>query len=63
MRVVFAWGSNKEGELSLNKSVQQNYDMSGKIPCVNNPEKVAGLRGDNWLRAISSGMSHSIAIS
>ena len=61
-RAVFAWGMNKEGELSLAKSIQTQFDMTGQVICVNNPEKVVGLRGENWPTAIASGKSHSIAI-
>jgi hypothetical protein len=28
-RAVFAWGMNKEGELSLAKSIQTQFDMTG----------------------------------
>ena len=59
---MFAWGINKEGELSLAKTVETMFDQSGKIPCVNNPEKVVGLRGQNWPSMVASGIAHSIAI-
>ena len=38
------------------------FDQSGKVPCVNNPEKVVGLRGANFPSMIASGIAHSIAI-
>lgn len=59
---MFAWGINNSGELSLNKTAEAFFDMSGKVQCVHCPEKVVGLRGDNWPIMIKSGISHSVAI-
>ena len=38
------------------------YSLDGKMLCSNAPEKVNGLRGNNWPVLIASGISHSIAI-
>lgn len=59
---MFAWGINNSGELSLGKNGEADFDMSGKVQCMNCPEKVVGLRGDNWPTMIKSGISHSVAV-
>ena len=55
-RKVFAWGQNREGQLSVR--VSDSLDQF-----VNKPTVVVGLTGkENWPVALASGNTHSVAV-